>query len=648
MKENIFILFFLLSTSFSLTSAETPNGKVTFDCPDMPDAKFQFHFTPEIIALSVTTPPFNTVENIYIQIYNNKADVFDRLVAHYSEKLKAENWHSLHENSSALLYVLEGPETQVPQERNVVLGVFVVIKSDNDVYLLNIVGNIPLQQTGELLANLSELGIEVSELKSLPALRLDEQSSSAPTRFRTADGFPIHEVQVQGNQKIGTSEIMSALEAGDENIEKAVETLRETMRSDLESVQTSIQEENEKRTAVITVKERSASPSSGTLEANPMLRFNRVTGWRLGSRLKIGLPGTRISERMSSSGIFGHVNYGFGNRSVDYNVGMDTRPFFTYAQFKTQGGTRQISDRWYHELGINARVHQTTAPITPDFITTDRISGPFALLYSLFGGEDLYDYYLKRGFEIGFRWNTLQHWRAPVFPFSHNFTLTLLAETHESLQKSTDWNLFNWRSTIKARENPIINPGRVRSVMFRYGWRNLRNRLGWYNTFSVEHSSSAFGSDFDFTRYQFQLRYTHPFGRHWVRTRAISSFSSTSLPIQRQFTIGGPGLLNGYPLYAFAGDNGYLFNIEYLYHLPPVAFWRNIRYNFGSDLFLVFFFDTGQVWNATDDTYTFVPKSDAGIGLQYGENNSILRLNIAQAFESEQRVRFNLLWFYSF
>ena len=77
---------------------------------------------------------------------------------------------------------------------------------------------------------------------------------------------------------------------------------------------------------------------------------------------------------------------------------MDTRPFFTYAQFKTQGGTRQISDRWYHELGINARVHQTTAPITPDFITTDRISGPFALLYSLFGGEDLYDYYLKRGF----------------------------------------------------------------------------------------------------------------------------------------------------------------------------------------------------------------------------------------------------------
>ena len=75
---------------------------------------------------------------------------------------------------------------------------------------------------------------------------------------------------------------MSALEAEDENIEKAVETLRETMRSDLESVQTSIQEENEKRTAVITVKERSASPSSGTLEANPILRFNRVTGWETG------------------------------------------------------------------------------------------------------------------------------------------------------------------------------------------------------------------------------------------------------------------------------------------------------------------------------------------------------------------------------
>lgn len=648
MKENIFVLFLLFSTMLSFTSAETPNGTIPFDCPDIPDAKFKFHFTSELIALAVTTAPFNTVDNIYIRIYDHKVDIFDKLIGYYREKLKAENWDSLQEDNSMLLYILEGAHIQSPQAGNVVLGIFAVIKSNSDVYLLNIVGYIPPQQTMELLTDLDKLGIGIPEIKSLPALKYDGQSSPSPTRFKTTDGSPIHEVQIQGNQKVGTSEIIETLETGDENIEKAVKTLRETMSSELESVQTSIQEENEKRTAVITVKERSPSRSSGTFEANPILSFNRVTGWNLGTHFKNNLPGTRISNRMSSSGIFGHVSYGFGNRSVDYNVGIDTRPFLTYTQLRTRGRTGQRLDRWYHEFGINARIHQTTAPITPDFITTDQVKGPAALFYSIFGGEDIYNYYLNRGFEIDFRWHMLQHRRAQVPPFSHNFILTLLTETHESLQKSTDWHLFNWHSTQKARENPVITPGRVRSVMFQYGWHTLRNRLGWYNTFSVEHSNSAFGSDFDFTRYQVQLRYAHPFGRHRLRTRVISSFSNASLPIQRQFTIGGPGLLNGYPLYAFAGDSGYLFNIEYIYYFPELFIWKNLNLDFDSDLFLLFFLDAGQVWNATDDTRGFVPKSDVGIGFQIGENDSILRLYVAQAFESEQGARVNLLWFYSF
>ena len=648
MKENIFVLFLVLSTSLSLTSAETPNGTIPFDCPDMTDAKFKFHFTSELIALAVPVAPFNTVENIYIHIYDHNTDIYDRLVRYYRGELEAENWRSLQEDSNMLLYILERSGSESPQTGNMVLGIFAVVKSDSGVYLLNIVGNILSQQTKELLTDLGKLGIDIPEMKSIPTLKFDGQASSSPTRFRTAEGSPIHEVRIQGNQKVETLEILEVLEAGDENIEKAVESLRDTMRSDLESVQTSIQEENEKRTAVITVKERSASRSSGTLEANPILRFNRVTGWKLGSHFKVGFPRTRFSERMSSSDIFGQVSYGFGNRSMDYNVGLDTRPFLTYTQLRTRGRTGQRFDRWYHELGINARIHQTTARITPDFITTDPIGGPFALFYSLFGGEDLYNYYLKRGLEIHFRWHTLQRWGARVSPLSHNFTLTLLAETHESLQKSTDWHLFNWDSTVKARENPVITSGRVRSVMFRYGWHTLRNRLGWYNTFSVEHSRAAFGSDFDFTRYQFHIRYAHPFSRHRLRTRAVSSLSDASLPIQRRFAIGGPGLLNGYPLYAFAGDNGYLFNIEYLYHLSQLPFWRNIQPDFWRDFFLIFFFDAGQVWNATDDTFTFMPKSDAGIGVQFGENDSILRFNVAQAFESEQRVQFNLLWFYSF
>ena len=188
----------------------------------------------------------------------------------------------------------------------------------------------------------------------------------------------------------------------------------------------------------------------------------------------------------------------------------------------------------------------------------------------------------------------------------------------------------------------------MRSLMFKYDLNTRRNHLGWDNTFFVEHSNTAFGSDFDFTRYQLHLRYAHLLGKHRVRTRAVGSFSTASLPIQRQFTIGGPGVLNGYPLYAFSGDRGYLFNIEYFYSLPELFFWRNRQFDFDFNLFLVFFLDAGQAWNLTDDTRTLMPKSDVGIGFQFGEDDSFLRFNVAQAFESEQGVQFNVLWFYSF
>ena len=535
---------------------------------------------------------------------------------------------------------------QSPSVDNTFTGIFAVARSGVEVHLLNIVGNVPSQQAGQLLTDLVKLGIDIPELKSLPVLEFEEQSSSSPTRFRTADGSPIYEVQIQGNQKIDTSEILETLEAGDENIEKAVETLRKKMGSKLEKVESSIEEENGKHIAVITVKERTSSRSSGSFTAYPMIRFNRVSGWKLGFTSKIDLARARLSNGMPTSNIFTYAGYGFGNKITDYEIGIDTLPFATYTRFNNPEGD---ANRWYHGFGINAKVHGTT-DITPNNVIAHRLTNnfndPFGLFYNISGAQDLHNYYLRRGFEIAFRWQKLP--RMEYLSPMHLVTLTLFAENHESLAKSTDWYLFNWRSTSKVRENPAITPGQMRSVMFEYDLNPRRNNFGWHNTLSVEYSNTAFGSDFDFTRYQLHLRYAHLLGKHRVRTRAVGSFSTASLPIQRQFTIGGPGVLNGYPLYAFSGDRGYLFNIEYFYSLPELFFWRNRQFDFDFNLFLVFFLDAGQTWNLTDDTRTLVPKSDAGIGFQFGENDSFLRFNVAQAFESEQGVQFNVLWFYSF
>ena len=194
MKTRIFILFLLLTTS-GLTHARTTDGRIAFDCPDVPYTKFQFHFTRELIALAVTTEPFNTVSDIYIRTYGTEAGVFDKFVQYYGETLNAKGWQSLHEDNGVLLYILDAPSEQISQPNKMVLGIFAVVGSESDVHLLNIVGNIPLHQIRELLMNLGHLGLEIPGLKSLDSstIRRIEASAKAilvPTLFRASGDRP--------------------------------------------------------------------------------------------------------------------------------------------------------------------------------------------------------------------------------------------------------------------------------------------------------------------------------------------------------------------------------------------------------------------------------------------------------------------------
>ena len=773
MKNSILILFLLLLIAPPLTAAETSAGTIPFDCPDTPNTKFQFHFTREIIALAATTTPFNTVDDLYIRIYDYEADVFDKLVRYYGEKLKAtENWHSIQETDNVHLYVLARTVGQnrrsdniiagtfdqfgiprpaeLKRSDNTIAGIFVLVKSDENISLLNIVGSVPLQQADRLLANLGELGIEIPELKSLDELVLPKSVETVermplPTLFRTGNtstvngqttykktfsippistyteshqghwtyrGHPIESIQIRSTGKkqvarisdglksgskditdlldsllsknrsddspkfiVNTSErsvtisaggmlddthptmlaksfrtrkgdpiheivirgterdtVRKALEKGPQEIEEAVKELSKAVPT-FEKVDLVVEEEGLRRTAIITVVDKPMDLRFYT-DGTPQIGFNRVTGWELGTRIESGFRRQKKSSMsfgMSSSPesggednskLFGQIGYGLSNKQIYYRA----------------GGSAVWGEPYSWHLGVTAQLHRSIGIITPDLLSHYDGGGTTAL--RVLGMRDPLNYYLRRGIEIGLEWK-------PVMP-THSFKLFLLAESHDSLEKSTDWHFFNWRSKSKARGNPVITPGRMRSVMFEYDLTTRRNHLGWHNTFSVEHGNAVFGSDFDFTRYQLHLRYAYPFRGHQIRTRAVGSFSTDALPIQRQFVIGGPGLLNGYPPYAVAGDRGYLFNIEYFYSLPQLFSWGSQLFNFDFNLFLILFVDAGQAWNIADETRTLAPKSNSGIGFQFGESDSFLRFNIAQPFESEQGVRFNAVWFYSF
>ena len=383
-------------------------------------------------------------------------------------------------------------------------------------------------------------GPDSRSLPTSPGTPLDEitQEQATPTRFRTAEGEPIHEIRIRGNRKITEAEIRAALDEAPENIGKVIDTLKEVLPY-FSRVALQIEEDGTKRIATITVAEKVLS-SDYYFHATPLVQFNRVTGFLPTARLEVGkrrqmgplwmwyIPS---SVRTNLTKLSGDVGYGFGNRHINYRVGGDMI-----------WGEPDISTR-----GFSAQIYRAIDVTAPNLLPYyDGLATAWA---SLWGAPQVHNYYLTEGVEMSLRWE-------PVVP-THSLKLTMRTESHESLQKTIDWHIGNWSSELKARENPPITPGGLRSVTLRYDLSTRRNRnIGWRNSLLVEHSSPVVGSDFDFTRFQLQLRYAVPRGNNLIRTRLVLGAATGTLPVQRQFVLGGTGTLNGYPPYEFAGDYG--------------------------------------------------------------------------------------------
>ncbi len=512
------------------------------------------------------------------------------------------------------------------------------------------VEDIPVTRTLSVLKSLKISGsrgdqVHKSFFDKLVSQKLDAQIPAVGTRFLAGD-VPIHKIRIQGNQKVSEAQIQQTLENGSEDLEQALKTLYKAMPY-FEEVNLQVDEENSKYIATITVDEKPLS--NAYLGLNPPLRlgFNRVTGWEIGTGFELGKRkdigplwawSLRNSASDQTSKFFGKVSYAFGNPHVHYRM----------------GGTANWGKPYIWNLGLTAQIHRLTDAVAPEMFPNYNDNS--AITQRVVGIPDFQNYYLRQGAELALRWS-------PVMP-TYSFKLAMVTESHASLQKSTDWFVANWKSNLRVRENPPIIPGQMRSLTFQYDFRTRTNSLGWHNTLFIEHSNAAVGSDFDFTRLLLHLRYAFRLQNNRIRTRFLFGFSDSTLPIQRQFVIDGIEGLRGYPWYrpeseseglvtyksghtsspyAFAGDRGFLLNVEYHYRLSNLSSW-----SFFKNAFAIVFFDEGQVWNVSGPAYTFDPKGNIGIGLQLGEDGSIFRLNIARAFESGKGIHVTTVWSKSF
>ena len=709
-------LFLALLILGRTVNAQLQNGFVPFDYPDAPIAEFQFDLDRSTIALIMEdTDPrivllFNALAHLHLRNY--KASHFDKILWYYGTNLKARGWSAFEKNANFHLYTLTHNE--------IVIGIFVAVKSGQEMYLINMDGRFAPKQVSELVGNLTVLGIEIPELNAFGArsapvsastllrtpegdpihevriqanretaelqiramleagpdeliaamatlrsklpdtqtltVRIDTEGSERiatiivatqpdtanlptspmasadeitqeqipPTRFQTAEGEPIHEIWIRGNRKITEAEIRAAFDEAPENIEKAIDTLKETLPY-FSRVALQIEGDSTKRVATVTVAEKVLS-SDYYFHATPLVQFNRVTGLLPAARLEVGkrrqmgplwmwyIPS---SVRTNLTRLSGDIGYGFGNRELNYRVGGDII-----------WGEPDIST-----LGVSAQIYRAANVTAPDLLPYhDNLSTAWG---NLWGAPQVHNYYLNEGIEMSFRWE-------PVGP-THSLKLMMRAESHESLHKTTDWHIGNWSSELKARENPPITPGGLHSVTLRYDLSTHRNRnIGWHNTLLVEHSSPVVDSDFDFTRFQLQLRYAASRGNNLIRTRLMLGAATGTLPIQRQFMLGGAGTLNGYPPYAFTGAHGALLNIEYLYRLSNLYYWSWLK-----ETFVVLFLDQGQVWNPSDKPHRFDPKTSVGIGWQSGEDY-VIRFYVSKSLESRRKAEVITTWYYSF
>ena len=477
-------------------------------------------------------------------------------------------------------------------------------------------------------------------------LEIDEVFPHAATRFRAADA-PIHELRIVGNQKIHEEDIRKTLNNGSENIENGLKTLFKVMPF-FKEIKLQVKEENYSRVATVTVEEKRLS-STAYLGMRPpiFLGFNRVNDWEFGTGFQIGKPITvgplwmwNVEDSLNTrtSNIYGRISYSIGNPQFHYRF----------------GGRVNWGKPYIWNIGLTAQIHRQTDAIAPELFPN--FNDGISTFQRVLGFPDLQNYYLRQGVEVGLRWS-------PLMP-THSFKLGLVAESHESLQKSTDWQMLQWvAKDMKSRGNPAINQGKMRSLTFQYDFNTRLDYLGWHNTLLVEHSNTSMESDFDFTRVQLHLRYAFPLDNNRLRTRLFFGYADKSLPMQRQFAISGLGGLRGYPLYvpandiereadkkpwygysqyAFMGDRGFLLNVEFHYRMLNLTQW-----NFFKNAFLVFFIDEGQVWNVVDGVFYFDPKADIGIGLQFGEAGTF-RLNLTKTLDSWKGYQSSFGWYHSF
>ncbi len=194
-----------------------------------------------------------------------------------------------------------------------------------------------------------------------------------------------------------------------------------------------------------------------------------------------------------------------------------------------------------------------------------------------------------------------------------------------------------WRTSLRYRledtetvweeedllDNRIDESGSIRSLTLAFNRDTTDHpfnpRHGGIDMLSTEYAGDFLGGDYDFTKYNLELRRFFPGfkGRQaWaLRMKAGLGYAdSGEIPYSEKYKLGGSESLRGYESKSFAGDNMLLFNLEY-------------RFPFNDNFSGVIFADAGNTWDDRDSIDLGDMFFGKGVGLRMSTPIGQLRLD---------------------
>ncbi|ACL70517.1 BamA/OMP85 family outer membrane protein [Halothermothrix orenii] len=218
----------------------------------------------------------------------------------------------------------------------------------------------------------------------------------------------------------------------------------------------------------------------------------------------------------------------------------------------------------------------------------------------------------------------VEHRRGGNLSFGHDLNEDWYGQVKLKIEDSE----IDWDDTNIPDES-----GSTRSLtlMTRKDTRNhpLYPTSGGVNTVSVEYAGQALGGDYNFTKYNLDVRrYFQGFkDKHAWAVKMETGIGEGDIPVVEQYRLGGSNTLRGYDRGDFTGKNMLLFNVEYSF---PIVERK---------LDGVVFADAGNTWDKLENVDLTDLNYSTGLGVRL--NTPLGKIRLDYGFDEDWNGKFH-------